>query len=388
METLVAWLLLLGSLAETGEAPAHDPASAPVVDAAPEGAPLPPGVTLAGDLVVDLVAGRHGGRQVGEAALGWVVLSAAFDTAALELWDGGEVYVALQGTFGRQPSAFVGDVQVTSNIEAAGTVRTLEAWYEHRWAGSRHRVTAGVLDFNRHFDALDSAAVFLNSSFGVQPEIAEAGPPLFPDTTPGARLHSELAGGTYVQAGLYRGGPPSARGQRSGGIWKALELGWRAAPGAGPKLALGGWRRDGRLRDWEGAERDLGHGVYLIAERPWRLGRGPFALLESFLQLGRAGGGRQRIEEYAGAGVVLLTRANRERARTVGLAIAHARNGDGFLRANPEVRSAETVIELTGRIPVGENLHVQPDLQWVLHPGALPARNAVLVATVRLHATF
>ena len=66
---------------------------------------------------------------------------------------------------------------------------------------------------------------------------------------------------------------------------------------------------------------------------------------------------------------------------------AHARLGKAARRtlfAPDHARRAETVIELTAQRPVASWLLVQPDLQYVVHPGWNPTARSALVAGLRL----
>ena len=63
---------------------------------------------------------------------------------------------------------YSGDAQGVTNIEAEQALRLYEFWYEHRLADGLSLKT-GLYDLNSEFDAVDSAALFLNSSHGIVP---------------------------------------------------------------------------------------------------------------------------------------------------------------------------------------------------------------------------
>jgi len=66
----------------------------------------------------------------------------------------------------------------------------------------------------------------------------------------------------------------------------------------------------------------------------------------------------------------------------VGLAVAAARNGSHFERAQTAgiPAAGETTVELTYLAPIGSWLSVQPDAQYVIHPGGTRVlRNATVL---------
>jgi len=66
----------------------------------------------------------------------------------------------------------------------------------------------------------------------------------------------------------------------------------------------------------------------------------------------------------------------------VGLAVAAARNGSHFERAQTAriPAAGETTVELTYLVQIGSWLSVQPDAEYVIHPGGTRAlRNATVL---------
>jgi len=67
----------------------------------------------------------------------------------------------------------------------------------------------------------------------------------------------------------------------------------------------------------------------------------------------------------------------------LGLALAAARNGSHFEQAQSaagDPAAGETTLELTYQAQLGSWLTVQPDVQYVIHPGGTGAsRNAVVL---------
>ena len=52
------------------------------------------------------------------------------------------------------------------------------------------------------------------------------------------------------------------------------------------------------------------------------------------------------------------------------------------------VTGTETAVELTYLLQVGKHLALQPDLQYVMHPGTNPTRKAALAAALRFELSY
>lgn len=234
------------------------------------------GSTATAVLVGEFVANVSGGAEEDEAFLTNVDLTLEIDTARAGLWLGGTVFLYLLDNRGQAPTSFVGDMQGTSNIEAESTLKLYEAWYEHAIANGRAAILGGLHDYNGEFYALENSAVFLNSSFGVGPEVAQMGPSIFPTTSLAVRLRYQPNESWYALAAAYDGVPghPSdPRGthiilRKEDGIFYAAEVGKTNVTETDySKWAVGVWVLDRDFTDVTGNARTLNHGAYLIGER-------------------------------------------------------------------------------------------------------------------------
>ena len=110
-----------------------------------------------------------------------------------------------RGAAHRQGGGPAGHQQHRGRPEA---VKIYEAWYEHRFFDERLSLLAGLHDYNSEFDVLEYASDFLNSSFGISPDISQVGPSIFPTTAlaPRGSRRSRPAG-SYLLAALYDGVP-------------------------------------------------------------------------------------------------------------------------------------------------------------------------------------
>ena len=336
---------------------------------------------------VDVLGTVDGGIDEGFESPANFDLVMTVDTGAAGWWQNGTFNFYFLGNAGGDPSLRAGDYQVASNLEAPDTFKLYEAWYEHRFANERVSVLVGLHDVNSEFYVTEHGLLFLNSSFGIGPEIGQAAPSFFPTTSPGVRLRVTPTANTYAIAAVYDGVPGDPTDpygtevafDDGDGVFGIGEIGLLGTGGTYYKLGLGGWVTTAQFDDFAGNSHNDNAGLYLIGERDlWRAedGRG----LGVFAQLGFADEDMNQTGTYAGAGVNWTGPLPSRPEDVAGFAVAHARNGDDFRQANPGLERAETTLEWTYLIPATPWLSVQPDVQYVVDPGMDPTLdNAVIV---------
>ncbi len=361
------------------------------------------GVTVEAKLTMDFMANFSGGIDRNSTILGNVDLTLEVDTGKAGFWKNGTFFLYILGNFNSNGflTEIVGDLQTTSNIEADEALRIYEAWYEHRIANNTLSFLTGLHDYNSEFNALEYGALFINSSFGIEPDISQVGPSIFPLTALAARLKIEPNEHSYLVVAMYDGIPgdpdhpthTAIKFDHDDGVFSAVEMGLTGGDGVGRgyyKIALGGWVHTAEVEGFDGSVHDDNSGVYLIGEKML------FAEdnfndqgLGAFFQLGFADSHRNQVASYWGLGLHytgLLPQRNQD---IIGLAVASARNGRPFMQfskagAAGAVNHTETAIELSYRAEVTPWLIVQPDIQYVINPGMDPDLDNALVAGIRL----
>jgi len=340
---------------------------------------------------VDVLGTVHGGLDSGFESPANFDLVATVDTGAAGWWQNGTFNVYFLGNAGGAPSTRTGDYQVASNIEAPGTFKLYEAWYEHRFADDRFSVLVGLHDLNSEFYVTEHGLLFLNSSFGIGPEIGQAVPSFFPTTSPAVRLRMTPTANSYAIAAVYDGVPgdpddpygTEVAFDDGDGVFGIGEVGLMGSTGRYYKVGVGAWVTTAAFDDLAGNTHNDNAGVYLIGETDlWRAddGRG----VGVFAQLGFADADLNQTGAYAGAGINWTGPLRARPADVAGFAVAHARNGDEFRAANPGVERAETALEWTYLMPITPWLNVQPDVQYILDPGTDPALEDALVVGFRV----
>ena len=300
-----------------------------------------------------------------------------------------------------------------SNLEAPPAPRIEELWLQQNLLGNHLSWLVGRYDLGTEFYRVQSGALFTNSSFGTGPEFGHsgvAGPSIFPNPAVGTRIDFKPTPNTVWRVALLDGVPVDrpAQGIRlfapGDGALIVGELALLARPDTGGggeprhrrfaigrgltrsyagKLALGAWYYTARFPDLVDTlpngtrvqHRGSG-GAYVIGDQKV----GSFTV---FAQLGLGDGRVNQVGGYVGGGVTLTGPLASRAQDALGLAVAAARNGSHFERAQAAAgvpAAGETTVELTYAVELSSWVMMQPDLQYVIRPGGTAlTRNAVVL---------
>ena len=364
-------------------------------------------------------ANTSGGLRRGGNYLGNLNLQLTVDAQRLMGWPGATVFLYGLGIHGGHPSRdFVGDAQGVSNIEAPAKWKLEEGWIQQNLFGNRFSALFGRYDLNSEFYRLQSAGLFLNSSFGIGPEFSQSGvegPSIFPNTSVGARfaikpieeivLRTAVLDGVPVErpdgsqkifakgdgvlivteaAYLYR--PLGSEQPRT----RQFRIGRNCCGAYTGKVALGGWYYSAtfddltRVRpDGSPARRHGSGGLYALAD--WTVYQDANDTDRQVSLFGQLGIGDRRVNQFAyytGGGLTFSGFIPQRKQDEFGIAVAGAHNGTPFIEAQRDQgireRRSEVSVELTYLAQFGAHLAVQPDLQFVIHPNTDPRiKNAV-----------
>ncbi len=364
------------------------------------------GVSTDAVLTTDLLYNAAGGGRQAGTILGNFDLTFEVDTEKAGWWKNGTFFVYFLGNFNSDGfmTEIVGDLQTSSNIEADENFKLFEVWYEHRFINDRLSLLLGLHDFNSEFDALEYGGLFINSSFGISPDISQNGPSIFPSAALGFRVKVDTTEQSYLMAAIYDGVPDSnENAPRTGvnlkekdGIFAALELGLTEGEKDQAdyyKLALGGWIHTAEVENFNGQVHDLNRGFYLIGEKKLYSEKDEDQGLGAFIQLGLADKDLNQITTYWGVGLHYRGLLPGRDIDVVGLAVAQSIVGKEFRNYSRNslgvaVEHHETAIELTYRTEVTPWLALQPDLQYIINPSMDPDIDDALQVGIRLEITF
>lgn len=372
----------------------------------------------------DVGANLAGGLKQGVFYAGAIQLQMLVDSKALFDTPGLSFYADILNTHGEQPSELVGDIQGVSNIAAAPYTRVYEAWAQYNLFETS--ILFGRFDLNTEFYRLSSSSLFLNSSFGIGPEFSQSGPAgasVYPDTALGARFAYKPEPNVVFRVAVMDGAPverPSSFGgvfSSKDGLLIMSELAFLTRPGVEPepgamrsligrmsslppyadKIAIGGWYYTTSLDDLSELSANgtpVMHrgssGEYFLLDK--RLFESGGAHINGFLQVGLGDPRVDRVGSYIGFGLAADGLNSSRPNDRMGIAIAIAKNGSHFQNASSAAGtpydSAETALEFTYVTEATRWLAIQPDLQYVIHPGATPGTPDALVFQIKIEASF
>jgi len=374
----------------------------------------------------ETVSNLSGGAQRGSTYHGSLQLQAAFDFERLFGWTDTTAFLYGMGLHGGQPDDLVGGAQGVSSITGPRGARLDEAWLQRNFSGNRVSVLGGRYDLNAEFYRLHSAALFLNSSFGMGPEFSQsgpAGPSAFPSTALAARVQYKATPELVLRAALLNAMPYNRNGENAAtrggnGVLVVSEAAYLERPGnAEPRnrrlrtgrfsaltpyddtYAIGLWRYTATFEDLsavdssgEPVQHRGSSGGYLLVERLLTRSPDPSSpRLAAFLQLGAGDARVNRFGSYAGAGLV-VSGLIPGRQDELGIAVASARNGSHYLEQQEQLgtpaQKSETAVELSYLAQISKSVAVQPDLQYIVHPNTDPAIRNALAFLLRFEVSF
>ncbi|MBI4665726.1 MAG: carbohydrate porin [Nitrospinae bacterium] len=285
-------------------------------------------------------------------------ITLTLDTGAAGLWSGGTLFVYGLRNHGGDPTGeTIGDVQAASNIEAPDQFIVHEAWFNQDFADGAVSLLAGLHDLNSEFMVTNYGSLFINSSFGIQPDISGNVPlSIFPQAGLGGRLRIKPAESVYLQAAVYDGDPSTREVYPSEGNLIITEAGLETD---GSSYKIGYWSHSAeKVYGEETFDGDFGY-YGIIDQALVEFDNEAHSSIGVFLQYGWVPSDRNDITGYIGGGVHLHGLIPTRDVDDLGFAVAHA---------NTHL-DAETAYELTYRLVVAPWLSVQPSFQWIKNPG-------------------
>lgn len=295
---------------------------------------------------------------------------------------------------------YTGSIGDPSNIEARQTTRLYTLWLQQDFFDAVVSIRAGQLAADDEFITSDTAGNLINGTFG-WPALASAnqtnGGPAYPLPTPGVRLALAPTSDITFLVGVFSGDPAgedcfedaqlcnrhgTTFSMSGGTLWMgelqyAIGQGESGLPGV---YKIGGWYETGAFSDQrQGFSRAGDHGLYAVADQTvWR--DGETRALSLFARVGGAPSDRNLVSFYADGGFAYtgLVPGRDEDILALGVGYsrisADAREADRdlqILSSDPAypLRDHETVVEVSYTAPITRWWNVQPDVQYIVHPG-------------------
>ena len=318
---------------------------------------------------------------------------------------------------GESPSKkYIGDELGASNIDGYDSIRLYELWLQLSFWNNRGSLRFGSLLADEEFAFTELGGLFLNSAFGwpafISANTVNTGPAFFV-TALGIRMRLESTKSWYIQGGIYDGDSfdnPAGDGNAS-----AYGVHWQITPQQGyfsmfeighmntqisqntavPSFfKLGGWIHSASFDDHLTESPHRGnYGLYFTMERSiWRNNR-KGQELGIFFRSGLAPRDRNRYELAIDGGFNFLNPFTKMERDVVGAGISFAKVSDNIRQAEEQtgiipVSDYELAFEVTGQFPVKPWLTLQPNIQWIHHPGSSSILSNALVLSIRSTFTF
>lgn len=332
-------------------------------------------VSYSGDLMGNVAGGiKQGGTYLGYAQLGLLL-----DFEKMGAWKGGVLCIKGGNTHSGTPSeTFIGDFQSADNIEAGNHTFLQELWFSQTiW---QFELKAGLQDFNADFTACESAALFVNSSFGIHAVLSDHTTlPIFPIMGLGANLRWNFRNDMSWIVGAYdcpydfEENPYNVHWKftkEKGGI---LATEYQYTPTI--KNELQGQYQVGFT--YETAGRNWG--VYLNASQAvWKRNQ---KTLNLFVMSALERHLSEHMYFQISGGASMTGVFSKKGKDVLGIACTSAMSSNKL--------EHETAIELTYQYQIHEFIYLQPDIQYIINPsGTEEELDNALMLLLRLKIEF
>lgn len=375
------------------------------------------GVLIAADSIDETLGNLSGGTGTGAIYEGRFEVLATLKLDQLIGWTGATLHTNAYQIHGRGLSANdVSNLMTVSNIEATRTTRLYDLWIEQVLADGAVSIRAGQVAADDEFFISQYAANFINGTFGWPAIMASdlpSGGPAYPLATPGMRVNVAPTNELTLSGAALNGNPAGGgtgdpqRRDASGTAFRvndgALLIGEASyainqdknATGLPATYKLGAWYNSNQFADqrFDNAGRSLAaptssgiparhsgdYGAYAVIDQGLWQDKGAGRSFGVFARLGGAPADRNLISLYADAGFNFQGLFAGRSDDTFGAAVAFAqmssraqaldRDARAFNGINSPIRDGEMTTEVMYRYQATPWWSLQPDAQFVRHPG-------------------
>ena len=376
------------------------------------------GIEFFGSYTADFWGNISGSKKRGAVFSGLADLGVKLDLDALFGWQGASLHNNWLWLHGRDPSeTLVGeDFFGVSNIAGYNTVRMFELWLQQAFLDDALSLRVGQMAADQEFAVADYAGLFLSGTFGFPLALTESlpnGGPQYPMAVPGARLELNPAGWFTLRSAVFQGDPFPQNLNRHGFRYRLnsgagalflneAELRWQELaehplPGS---FKVGAWFHTAKFADPldDKIRRPGNRGAYFILEQKLytpaaRTDARPQAQSESsgapahggadsenaaglgaFTRIAFQPPDRNSISLYADAGLVYRGIVPSRRDDSLGIALGLAKLSSGAIESQRIAGASNpgysVVLEAAYHAQITPWLCVQPDVQYIVRPGA------------------
>jgi porin len=317
----------------------------------------------------------------------------------------------------------VGNIATISNIEARPSARLFTLWVQQSFLDDKASLRVGKLAADDEFAASSNSALFMNSAFGWPTFMGSnlpSGGPIFPLGGMGIRAKASLDGGWHVLGGVFAGDPAGSGTQDplvvqddglyfgwTGGSFSILEVQFDPPEAEGEEPSndryhIGVWHHSGVFHDLgldargrsladpsgTGLARRYGDnfGIYAMADVTlWAPRDDSGRKLSGFVTIGIQPEDRNPIAPFFSLGVNYRGLIPGRSEDVLGLAGSYLgqsgrlaqleRDRCRFESACGPIRDHEWLIEATYLAALTPRFGLQPNVQFIGHPGGHVALN-------------
>ena len=258
---------------------------------------------------------------------------------------------------------------------------------------------------DQEFALTATGALFLNSGFGALIAASANEPvPIYPLGALGVRLKVEPSPGLYLMGASYEGHPGQEYTNQSGmkvrltdeeGTVTFVETGWvreGAFPGA---IKAGFVYHSAAFIEHDSGEPEDGHAVvYVLAEQLLFRESPPDVEcaegLTAFVRVGGSEPDRSLVTVSIDAGFAYTGLIPGREADVLGLGVVYSDISEDFAdtQADPSSFDHEMILEATYKIVISKWWSLQPDFQYVIHPGGSDQTDDAFVIGMRFDLLF
>ena len=406
------------------------------------------GVTFNVESASDILGNPTGGMSTGATYSGIFVMSALADLQKAMGWEGASIKTTWLWLYGNNLSSqYIGNSLAASSIAGVPAFRCYEMWFQQTLLGNAFSLRAGVLGLDTEFIISDTATFFVNAAFGIAPLFAmniPNGGPQCPMATPGVRLALEPLPWLTLLSAISQANPFQQQVNQynfnwnfgpAGGLLSINELqaSWNKSPserGLSGTAKAGFWIQSGSAAQESSLNQfafapptasSYNSGFYgIIDQELYRpsdkissstiagskastnrdrnyiqtQGVSPNASfiqgLSSFFRVGFSPQADAPVSIYSDAGLVytgLIPTRDKDR---LGLSFGYAKVGSQQVQ-NASETGFRASFEAVGELSYAFRFHsvsIQPDIQYIIHPGGTHEYSNALVVGARVVVVF
>jgi porin len=379
----------------------------------------------------EFISNVHGGKKEGTVFQGLFDLGLDIDPSKFSAWKNALIHTSSLYPHGASSSGqLVGDLSTVSNIDAYDSWILFEWWLDQTLFQDRLSLRLGQLAADEEFVTSDYSDLFINATFGWPSFVAWNTPaPAYPLAAPGIRLRYEFSRQFFLHAGVFDGSPDHGDSQGNPlntdgthihldsqqGAFTVGEAVWRTLGNVPGKretypgtYKLGVWHHTGGFEPIFDAQPnqpppgplpeqsgDVG-GIYLMGDQKVWSESGAEPDMDQgmgvFFRFSAGPPTRNVIDYYADAGMVYQGLLPGRDEDTVGWGVSYAhlsRQARDLARmAGAPQLSFEVALEITYKMKISDWWLIQPDLQYVIHPGGQSSRSNAFVLGLRTSIIF